>query len=203
MGLALLTDSKYGYSVEGGLMRISLLKAGTYPDAHQDEGKHRFRLGIYPHLSSLEHSDVVHAGRIFNAPLTVALPNDDVCDIFGSGSRLVEGAPICASASAPAAMPVRLDNPGGSVILDTVKRGEEDFEYHGKKASGRKTVVCRLYESLGNHAKAVLSCSSLNIKQARLCNLLEDEIDGNLDVKGGKIILDLRPFQIVTVKLVL
>ncbi|PWN91943.1 putative AMS1-alpha-mannosidase [Acaromyces ingoldii] len=203
MGLALLTDSKYGYSVEGGLMRISLLKAGTYPDAHQDEGKHRFRLGIYPHLSSLEHSDVVHAGRIFNAPLTVALPNDYVCDIFGSGSRLVEGAPICTSAAAPAAMPVRLDNPGGSVILDTVKRGEEDFEYHGKKASGRKTVVCRLYESLGNHAKAVLSCSSLNIKQAKLCNLLEDEVDDNVDVKGGKIILDLRPFQIVTVKLVL
>ncbi len=30
-GLSILTESKYGYSVEGGLMRLSLLKAGDVP----------------------------------------------------------------------------------------------------------------------------------------------------------------------------
>lgn len=123
LGVALLTDCKYGYSVEGGLMRISLLKAATYPDANQDQGKHTFAFAVYPHINSLESSDVVHVGRLFNAPLTVQ-------------SRQVIKMPIC------------LEGPkNGPVILDTIKRAEEDFEYYGKGGDkGGMGVVVRLYE---------------------------------------------------------
>lgn len=124
LGVALLTDCKYGYSVEGGRMRISLLKAATNPDAHQDEGYHAFAFAIYPHLNTLEASDVVHVGRIFNAPL-LAQPGMTV------------------------AMPVQLEaKKPGTVILDTIKRAEEDFEYHGQAAekSTGKGIIVRLYE---------------------------------------------------------
>lgn len=123
LGLALITDCKYGYSVEGGLMRISLLKAATSPDAHQDEGYHAFSFAIYPHMNTLEGSDVVHVGRSFNAPLSL-------------------------QSSQASKMPIRLESPkNATVILDTIKRAEEDFEYHGEtvKKAGMGIVV-RLYE---------------------------------------------------------
>jgi len=41
-GVALLNDCKYGHAVEGGTVRLSLLRAATIPDAEQDQGNHEF-----------------------------------------------------------------------------------------------------------------------------------------------------------------
>lgn len=127
LGLALINDSKYGYSVEGGLMRLSLLKAATYPDAHQDEGKHQVAFALYPHLNTLEASDVVHVGRIFNAPLSVMSVGSFSSDM-----------PITLETSSTSNIP-------RAVILDTVKRGEDDFPYQGQGGKSN-TVVLRLFE---------------------------------------------------------
>ncbi len=40
-----------------------------------------------------------------------------------------------------------------SVILETIKRGEDDF---GNKGTNTKTVVLRFYESLGGRSRGVL-----------------------------------------------
>jgi alpha-mannosidase len=37
-GVALLSESKYGFSCIGNLLSMSLLRAGTAPDAEQDQG---------------------------------------------------------------------------------------------------------------------------------------------------------------------
>ena len=37
-GVAILSESKYGFSCLGSLMRISLLRSPTAPDAEQDQG---------------------------------------------------------------------------------------------------------------------------------------------------------------------
>ncbi|KAF9070390.1 glycosyl hydrolases family 38 N-terminal domain-containing protein [Rhodocollybia butyracea] len=37
-GVAILSESKYGYSCRGNVLRISLLRAATAPDAEQDQG---------------------------------------------------------------------------------------------------------------------------------------------------------------------
>ncbi|KAH0833839.1 glycoside hydrolase family 38 protein [Lanmaoa asiatica] len=37
-GVALLSESKYGYACEGNVLRLSLLRAATAPDAEQDQG---------------------------------------------------------------------------------------------------------------------------------------------------------------------
>jgi alpha-mannosidase len=190
LGLALLTDCKYGYSVEGGLMRISLLKAATYPDAHQDEGYHAFSFAVYPHINTLEGSDVVHVARAFNAPLSLDSRQASV-------------------------MPIRLDSPKhATVIIDTIKRAEEDFEYHGEAVTkGGKGIVVRLYESLGSHTHVVLS-TSLPIKEVKKTNLLEDDDEGNstsidfwtmINEDSGEdekqIALDFKPFEVITIKM--
>jgi alpha-mannosidase len=38
-GVAILSESKYGYSCQGNVLRISLLRAATAPDAEQDQGE--------------------------------------------------------------------------------------------------------------------------------------------------------------------
>ncbi|PWN53731.1 putative AMS1-alpha-mannosidase, partial [Violaceomyces palustris] len=144
-GLSILTQTKYGYSVEGGRMRLSLLKAGTYPDAHEDEGKHRFTFALYPHLGDLAQADVVNVARRFNSPLKLD------AHLVGLESR---------SLSMPISiLPRQRGVEGGGILLDTVKRAEQDFEYHGTKPTtekGDKSIVCRLYESIGVHSKATL-----------------------------------------------
>lgn len=37
-GVAILSESKYGFSCRGNILRISLLRAATIPDAEQDQG---------------------------------------------------------------------------------------------------------------------------------------------------------------------
>lgn len=206
LGLALVTDSKYGYSVEGGRMRVSLLKGATYPDAHQDEGDHSIAFGLYPHLSQLEASDVVHVGRIFNEPLEMG----------------TDAASTAVEAIESAAMPIKLDLPKAgapqATVLDTIKRGEDDFEYYGQGGrSDSKTVIVRVYESLGSHASPVLS-TTLPVKEVKRTNMLEDDDeeasktnlhvfrpDAADGVSGGdcvtKIALKLQPFEVATIKL--
>ena len=43
-GVAILSESKYGFSCRGNVLRISLLRAATAPDAEQDQGK--TKLGV-------------------------------------------------------------------------------------------------------------------------------------------------------------
>lgn len=37
-GVAILSESKYGFSCQGNVLRISLLRSATAPDAEQDQG---------------------------------------------------------------------------------------------------------------------------------------------------------------------
>ena len=36
--MAFLSESKYGFACEGNVLRISLLRSSTAPDAEQDQG---------------------------------------------------------------------------------------------------------------------------------------------------------------------
>ena len=67
--MAILNESKYGYATEGNVMRLSLLRAPTLPDADADQGEHAFAFAIYPHAGTFEESDVAEVAEAFNAPL--------------------------------------------------------------------------------------------------------------------------------------
>ncbi|WP_293913991.1 alpha-mannosidase [Deinococcus sp.] len=67
-GLSLLNDSKYGYSVKGNVLGLSLLRSPVYPDPTADEGLHRFTYALYPHAGDWRNGTVAQAHDL-NAPL--------------------------------------------------------------------------------------------------------------------------------------
>ena len=74
-GAALLNDGKYGISVDGGDMRLTLLKGGTHPDPRGDEGRHVFTYALLPHACGFCTEAVVRPGYELNTPpLTCAAP---------------------------------------------------------------------------------------------------------------------------------
>jgi alpha-mannosidase len=104
-----------------------------------------------------------------------------------------------------------------NVFLETMKRGEDDtFERTDNataKCSAKTTIVLRLYEAFGGHAKAQLRIAShLHISKAYSTNLLEDDGGDELyltrieDGEEGRnvtaIRLDFHGFEVKTVKLV-
>jgi alpha-mannosidase len=79
-----------------------------------------------------------------------------------------------------------IDHP--AAVIDTIKKAEDSNQ-----------VVVRLYESFGTHRKVHLS-SSLPVRWAVQCNLLE-EGDMPVNWSDGQVELDMKPFELVTLKL--
>ena len=68
-GVALLNDCKYGYDVQGDVLRLSLLRAPTWPDPEADRGEHRFAYALLPHEGSILDGRVAAEAEAFNLPL--------------------------------------------------------------------------------------------------------------------------------------
>lgn len=71
-GLALLNDCKYGYSVKGATLRLTLLKSPNYPDPDCDRGRHQFTYAIYLHVGDFRRGGVDREGLRLNAPLLLS-----------------------------------------------------------------------------------------------------------------------------------
>jgi alpha-mannosidase len=102
------------------------------PDDHCDEGKHEFSFAVYPHVGTFSESDVAQAAYAFNSPLNLRL-----------------GSTFAAAAAKPSLFSVQ---GARNVVLETIKRGEDDVHASGKG----KTLILRLFEQYGGHAKAKL-----------------------------------------------
>ena len=123
----MLNDGRYGYDVHDGVLRLSLLRAATYPDPHADQGVHDFTYALLPHLGDWRQGGVIPAGYDLNAP---ALPLAVAAQPAGT---------------LPAAYSqFRIDAP--NVVLETVKKAED--------GSG---LILRLYESWGTRTRAALA----------------------------------------------
>lgn len=68
-GAAVLNDCKYGATVAGGSIRLSLVKSGTHPDACADHGVHRFAYAFLPHVGGFSADNVVKPAYAFNQPV--------------------------------------------------------------------------------------------------------------------------------------
>jgi alpha-mannosidase len=68
-GFSLLNESKYGYDDEGNVLRISLLRSPTWPDAEADRGHQHFSYAIYPHAGDWKQAMTVRHGYEYNYKL--------------------------------------------------------------------------------------------------------------------------------------
>ncbi|KAF8604347.1 glycoside hydrolase family 38 protein [Ceratobasidium sp. AG-I] len=190
-GVAILSESKYGFAVTGNVLRISLLRAATSPDAEQDQGEHAFSWAVMPHLGHFLESDVPQVAYAFNSPLHLRYVPDKGPDGYDAVSSLVRKS-LFGVAGAP------------NVIVETIKRGDDDD--FSSSSKGEQTIVLRLYEAFGGHAQASLNVSKkLKVSKAVVTNVLEDELhELEADESGDESVsfpLKFRGFEVVTVKL--
>jgi alpha-mannosidase len=118
-GVALLTESKYGFHTLGGTMHLSLLRAPKYPDPEADMGTHEFVYALMPHAGGWRESGVVAEALRFNLPL-----------LWTAGA----GLPVGSLASC--------DEP--NLVLDTIKLAEDSdavilrlYECHGARGNAK------------------------------------------------------------------
>ncbi|KAI8311850.1 Alpha-mannosidase [Colletotrichum sp. SAR11_240] len=179
-GVSILNDSKYGFATVGNIMRLSLLRSAKAPDDQADMGKHTIRWAILPHEGPLG-PDTVRAAFNFNNPLKL---------MWMSADSPLRG------------FPVVLDG-DKNLILDTIKRGEDDEDVSSGDLPVRpgKSVIVRIYESLGGRGRATVQ-TRWNLKSVHKTNLLEDD-EADVPLVDGKFEVDLGPFQLQTFRLVL
>lgn len=179
-GVSILNDSKYGFATCGNMMRLSLLRAPKAPDAHADMGRHHIRWAILPHQGALG-STTVRTAFNFNNPLKVCKASADV------------------QASA-FECPIKLTG-DPSLILDTIKRGEDDEDVSRGELRKRKgqSVILRIYDSLGGTSKGTIE-TTLDVKRVWKTNVLEDDGE-EIKIEGGKFDITLKPFEVGTFRL--
>lgn len=104
-GVGILNDCKYGYSIEGTTVKMTLLKCGTFPNPEADQGLHRFTYSLFPHLGDFRDAGLIQQAYLVNQPLTAAriqCGEGDLPDCFSLVSSDQE-----------------------NVILETVKKAED------------------------------------------------------------------------------
>jgi alpha-mannosidase len=182
-GVSILNDSKYGFATIGKLMRLSLLRAPKAPDAHADMGRHHIRYAILPHSGPLDHR-TVRAGYNFNNPL-----------------QLHRHSSPSSIASVMAA--IRIEGPPG-LIVDCIKRGEDDEDIAVGLFPPRKgrSIIIRIFDSLGGKTNAKLVWGSIPVKKANITNVLEDDGEElKLAGDGTSTDISLRAFEVLTIRL--
>jgi len=163
-------------------MRLSLLRAPKAPDAHADMGRHHIRYAIFPHSGPLDHR-TVRAGYNLNNPLKL--------------HRHPNPAQLTSLLSA-----IRVKGPPG-LIVDTVKRAEDDEDVAVGLFPPRKgrSIIVRLFDSVGGRSKGQLTWGDLPVKKVTVTNVLEDDGEELKIVDKNAVDIDVRAFEVYTVRL--
>lgn len=123
-GAAVLNDCKYGISMNGNALELTLLRASACPEMQADNGLHRFTYAFTAWEGNFMESDVVRQGYELNVQ-----------------PKISDGAVKAFSAAA-------VDQ--ANVILETMKPAEDGSGdiilrlYESKKAAVTARVACRL-----------------------------------------------------------
>jgi len=169
-GVSLLNDCKYGHDIHGKVMRITLLRSPTMPDPTADYGEHRFKYSLYPHAGSW-NEETQREAYLLNDPIIVY-------------QSKVEGRKSETPTSSLHSL-VSVSTP--NVIIETVKRAEDE-----------NGIIVRLYESQRKRGQVRVKFGSA-VESAWTTNLLEENTSA-LSVDQDSILLNIKPYQIVTLR---
>lgn len=168
-GVSLLNDCKYGYDIHDGVIRLTLLKCGTYPNPEADKCRHEFTYSLYPHAGDFRTAGTVKRAYELNVPMTAV-------EIPPQNGTLPESYSLLSCDSE-------------NIVIETVKKAEDG-----------DGVIVRLYESFNKRTQATL-LAGFDFKEAYICDLLECR-QKQLKPQNGKIRLTVKPFEIVTLRLI-
>lgn len=180
-GVAVVNDCVYGHDVTrhprtgGGTysqVRLSLVRSPRFPDPDTDLGSHTYRVGL---VIGADISEATVHGYAVNLPL-----------------RSTDAQTPSQDANAPLVEVVE-----GTGVVEAVKLAED--------RSG--DVIVRLYEATGQRGRTTVKMG-FPVEDIRAVSVLESELDApdvdallpTLVRDGDHATLDLRPFQIATLR---
>ncbi|OBZ74598.1 Alpha-mannosidase [Grifola frondosa] len=190
-GVALLSESKYGFSCRGNILRMSLLRAATAPDAEQDQGLHEFSWAVMRAQRPLPRIRRPHRSLHLQLPSPRAL----------AGRQPRRAATQNETAVPARRRTQRLPRNRQTRAVRRLQRVRERAD-HARPAAVR---------GIRGHARLTLRIGShIPVVRAVLTNLLEDEDAagaGALDLvdlgEGTGVKLEFHGFEVKTLKLVL
>ena len=197
-GIAVLNDGKYGFDVDGSTLGLSLLRGARYPSAvvnawglsepsnerprYTDQGRHVMRYAIMPHAGTWQDAKVWRAGMEFNTSFLTARTShhDGVMPVESTSLNCESATTYVAAVKRPE------DNPG-----------RLDARYH--------QLIVRLVEPAGKPDTVRLSFSGprMAIDDVKEMDLLEFSSKPAGAVEQGAITLNMKPFEIRTIKVTL
>jgi alpha-mannosidase len=181
-GVTLLNDSKYGFSFEQNVLRMSLVRGPRrgYPDTPEmwsdqsDEplvGIHHVKYALVPHRGGWQALAPTRLGVAYNAPLLVQFEPAHAGELGRTFSALnVEPA---------------------NVVVEAVKKAEDSNE-----------LIVRLYETGGKAADSVLSFNRAP-QAARETDMLEWDkyvAPKSFVIEGKKIKVPVAPHEVKTIR---
>lgn len=107
-GFSLLNDCKYGVSVLGSTIGLSMLKSSTYPNPVADQEHHTFTYSLYPHAGSWKQSETPKEAYKLNNPLQAV-------------TKSTQGGELPAAYALAAVT-------GTNVFIESVKKAEDSNE---------------------------------------------------------------------------
>ncbi len=176
-GVTLVNSSKYGHSLAGNILSLTLLRASIEPDPLPDLGEHVIEYAIVPHGAEWTVGDGMRAGEEMNVPLVVAS-----CG-FQKGD-------LPSALSFVAVEPV-------NVRLVALKQGQ------GPVRGTRGGVVLRLIEVEGQESEAQVALAPELVPEGTTAvevDTLERPVeDGSARLEGGTLVVRLPAYGIATV----
>jgi alpha-mannosidase len=176
-GVAVLNTGRYGHALFNGAIRVSLARAAKYPDPGADHGHHAVTFAVLPHGPGL--ADVRAAASLLNAPVRLVRPTGETNVDRGNASREI---PLVALSGSDG------EHENG-VEIDAVKLADD----------GSGDLIVRLHEACGNRVRVCVGGRN-RVSAAWRCNLMEEPEVGE-EVGDGIVMLTLRPFQLVTLRM--
>jgi len=162
-GASLLNDCRYGFDVQEGCMRMTVVRGIPDLDPQADVGEHDLHYVYYPHAGDWRAADTVRRGWALNMPL-----------IGRQGLRRAGVIAPWIAAGVNHAMPQSfsfLDVSPDNVVLTAFKLEEEDW-------GPGSPVVVRFYETAGKGAEAQVTFAA-PLMMLEETNHLEERIESD------------------------
>jgi alpha-mannosidase len=173
-GVLVLNDSKYGHSLQGSTLAITLIRSSFEPDILPEIGEHDIKLAILPHVGSMTRAETIRQGVAFNRPLKVI------------GTGVHAGRLPSASLGLTAIGP-------SNVVVSAVKKAETGDD-----------LVIRLYETQGTKCTASVEFKDTifgQVDNTRETDLLERPLEkGTARVKNNGFEIEMPAYGIATVR---
>lgn len=166
-GVSVLNDCKYGVSVRGGVIGMSMLKSAVYPNPDADKEIHEFLYSIYPHQGDWRTAGTVKQAYQINNPLTAVWKENE-------------------SGSLPQIYSV-VSSDRDNAVVEVVKKAEDSED-----------TIIRIYECYNRRTPVELTFGK-EVKAAVECSMMEEGAEP-VEFAGKKVIFELKPYEIKTLK---